>query len=159
MPAIWMKLGDVAPATAWTTLDALADRLGSDPGLPPLEPDDFLYAATVPREGLADLHVFRHVLTGGYLDVDGTGALWRFAGRGAGLDGYVRVDDPAEALRRAGLERAERLALRTRRGPRRPDRFPWPRLVPDLASDPASDPEPELSEPGAPDPEPALTGA
>jgi hypothetical protein len=156
MPALWMKLGDVAPAAAWTTLDELAARLGADPDLPPLDPDDFLYAATVARPGLADLHVFRHVLTGGYLDVDDDGALWRFVGRGSGVDGYLTVDDPAEALRRAGLERAERLALRTRRGPRRPDRFGWP-----PATGPAEAPDPEPDRPGSDgrDPEPALARA
>jgi len=148
-----MKLGDVAPAAAWTTLDELAARLGADPGLPPVDPDDFLYAATVTRAGLEDLHVFRHVLTGAYLDVDDAGTLWRFVGRGSGVDGYVVVDDPAEALRRAGLERAERLALRTRRGPRRPDRGGWLTLTPDPGTD-APDPAPD-----APDPEPVPAGA
>jgi hypothetical protein len=61
-----------------------------------------------------------HVLTGGYVDVDDLGGLWRFVGRGSGAEGYAQVGSPAEALTRAGLDRAERLALRTRRGPRRP---------------------------------------
>jgi hypothetical protein len=119
MTAYWLKLGDAAPPSAWATLQALSDRVADDPTLPPVVPDDFLYAARVERAGLPDLHVFRHVLTGGYLDVDDLGGLWRFVGRGSGAEGYAQVATLADALTRAGLERAERLALRTRRGPRR----------------------------------------
>lgn len=124
MTAYWLKLGDVPPASAWAPLEALTARSAADPALPYVDPDDFLYAARVQRAGLPDLHVFRHVLTGGYLDVDDLGGLWRFVGRGSGTEGYAQVSDPAEALSRAGLDRAERLALRTRRGPRDPD-GPW----------------------------------
>jgi hypothetical protein len=120
MTAYWLKLGDVPPAAAWVPLEALAATTAADPALPFVDPDDFLYAARVERAGLPDLHVFRHVLTGGYLDVDDLGGLWRFVGRGSGADGYAQVGGLAEALVRAGLDRAERLALRTRRGPRRP---------------------------------------
>jgi hypothetical protein len=120
MSAYWLKLGDVPPAAAWVPLEALAAHTAADPALPFVDPDDFLYAARVERAGLPDLHVFRHVLTGGYLGVDDLGGLWRFIGRGSGAEGYAEVDSLAEALARAGLDRAERLALRTRRGPRRP---------------------------------------
>jgi hypothetical protein len=120
MTAYWLKLGDASPPHAWPTLEALAARAADDPALPPVVPDDFLYAARVQRPGLPELHVFRHVLTGGYLGVDDLGGLWRFVGRGAGAEGYAQVGSLAEALTRAGLERAERLALRTRQGPRRP---------------------------------------
>jgi hypothetical protein len=120
MTAYWLKLGDVPPAAAWPPLEALAVRSAADPALPFVDPDDFLYAARVERAGLPELHVFRHVLTGGYLGVDDLGGLWRFIGRGSGAEGYTQVGSLAEALSRAGLDRAERLALRTRRGPRRP---------------------------------------
>jgi len=120
MTAYWLKLGDVAPPRAWAALQTLAERISGDPALPPLVPDDFLYAARVVRSGLPDLHVFRHVLTGGYVDVDDLGGVWRFVGRGAGAEGYAQVATIADALTRAGLDRAERLALRTLRGPRRP---------------------------------------
>jgi len=120
MTAYWLKLGDAPPAAAWAPLEALAVRSAADPALPPVEPDDFLYAARVERAGLPDLHVYRHMLTGGYLDVDDLGGLWRFVGRSSGADGYAQVGTLADALARAGLDRAERVALRTRRGPRRP---------------------------------------
>jgi hypothetical protein len=139
MTAYWLKLGDVAPPRAWPTLDALADRVADDPALPPVITDDFLYAARVARPGLPDLHVFRHVLTGGYLDVDDLGGLWRFVGRGAGAEGYAQVPTVAEALSRAGLERAERLAMRTRRGPRRPDLLPVDGLEDDDLEDDEDD--------------------
>ena len=121
MTAYWLKLGDVAPPRAWAALEALAERTAGDPDLPPLVPDDFLYAARVVWSGLPDLHVLRHVLTAGYLAVDDLGGVWRFVGRGAGVDGYAPVATTADAFRRAGLDRAERLALRTLRGPRRPE--------------------------------------
>ena len=137
MTAYWLRLGDVPPAAAWAPLEALAARSAADPALPFVDPDDFLYAARVERAGLPDLHVFRHVLTGGYLDVDDLGGLWRFVGRGSGAEGYAQVSGPAEALTRAGLDRAERLALRTRRGPR-DRRSPSAPVGPD-------DPPPSLS--------------
>jgi hypothetical protein len=121
MTAYWLRLGDAAPPHAWPILEALAARAADDPALPPVVPDDFLYAARVQRAGLPDLHILRHVLTAGYLGVDDLGGLWRFVGRGAGADGYAQVASLAEALTRAGIDRAERVALRTRQGPRRPD--------------------------------------
>ena len=101
MTAYWLRLGDAAPPHAWPALEALAARAADDPALPPVVPDDFLYAARVQRAGLPDLHVFRHVLTGGYLGVDDLGGLWRFVGRGAGADGYAQVAGLAEALTRS----------------------------------------------------------
>ena len=120
MTAYWLKLGDTPPPGAWAPLEALAARSALDPALPPVDPDDFLYAARVERAGLPDLHVFRHVLSGGYLDIDDLGGLWRFVGRRSGAEGYAQVGTLGEALTRAGLDRAERIALRSRRGPRRP---------------------------------------
>ncbi len=119
MTTYWSKLGDAAPREAWALLEALAMWAAADPALPPIDPDDFLYVARVERVGHPDLHVFKHVLTAGRVQVDDMGQLWRFAGRAAGAEGYLPVDSLAEALDRAELTRAEQLALRTRRGPRR----------------------------------------
>ena len=120
MTAYWLKFGDAAPLGGWAPLEALATRTSVERTLPPVDPDDFTYAARIQRVGLPDLHVYRHVLTGGYLDVDELGGLWRYVGRKAGVEGYAQVASVEEALIRAGLDRAERIALRTRRGPRRP---------------------------------------
>jgi hypothetical protein len=120
MATYWSKLGDAVPPEVWALLEALALWADADPALPPVEPDDFLYVARVTRVGLPDLHVFKHVLTGGRIEVDDLGHVWRYAGRASGAEVYLPVDSLADALARAGLERAERLALRTRRGPRRP---------------------------------------
>jgi hypothetical protein len=126
MTTYWSKLGEAAPAEVWALLDALALWAADDPALPPVEPDDFLYVARVERVGQPDLHVFKHVLTGGRVEVDDLGQLWRFAGRQSGAEGYMPVDSLADALERAELARAERLALRTRRGARRPGWAPPP---------------------------------
>jgi hypothetical protein len=126
MTIYWSKLGDAAPPDAWALLEALAAWADADPALPPVEPDDFLYAARVERVGQPDLHVFRHVLTRGRIEVDDDGHLWQFAGRRSGADAYMPVDSLGDALRRAELARAEQLALRTRRGARRPGWAPPP---------------------------------
>jgi hypothetical protein len=120
MATYWSKLGDAVPPEVWALLEALALWADADPALPPVEPDDFLYVARVTRVGQPDLHVFKHVLTSGRIEVDDLGHLWRYAGRASGAEVYLPVDSLADALARAELERAERLALRTRRGPRRP---------------------------------------
>jgi hypothetical protein len=120
MTTYWSKLGDVAPTEVWALLDALALWAATDPALPPVDPDDFLYVARVERVGQADLHVFKHVLTAGRVEVDDLGQLWRYMGRAGGAEGYMPVDSLADALDRAELGRAEQLARRTRRGPRRP---------------------------------------
>ncbi len=127
MTTHWSKLGDAAPADVWALLEALALWAAADPALPPVEPDDFLYVARVERVGMADLHVFKHVLSGGRIEVDDLGQLWRYAGRSAGAECYAPVDSLAEALDRADLARAEQLAARTRGGPRRPGWSPPPR--------------------------------
>jgi hypothetical protein len=119
MTTYWSKLDDVAPPEVWALLEALALWAAADPALPPVEPDDFLYAARVERVGMPDLHVFKHVLTGGRIEVDDLGQLWRYAGRVSGTGAYAPVESLAVALDRAELGRAERLALRTRRGARR----------------------------------------
>jgi|SRR5579871_5714783 len=126
MTTHWSKLGDAAPADVWALLEALALWAAADPALPPVEPDDFLYVARVERVGMPDLHVFKHVLSAGRIEVDDVGQLWRFAGRSSGAESYAPVDSLAEALARAGLARAEQLAARTRRGPRRPGWSPPP---------------------------------
>jgi hypothetical protein len=122
----WSKLGDAAPHEVWALLEALAAWAAADPVLPPVDPDDFLYAARVERVGQPDLHLFKHVLTGGRLEVDDQGQLWRYAGRQSGADAYTPVESLEDALVRADLSRAERLALRTRRGARRPGWAPPP---------------------------------
>ena len=119
MTTYWSKLGDAAPPGVWALLEALALWAGDDPALPPVDPDDFLYVARVERVGMPDLHVFKHVLTGGRIEVDDLGQLWRYAGRQSGAESYLPVDSLAEALERAELGRAEQLAPRTRRGVRR----------------------------------------
>ena len=126
MTTHWSKLGDTAPADVWALLEALALWAASDAALPPVEPDDFLYVARVERVGMPDLHVFKHVLSGGRIEVDDLGQLWRYAGRSSGAESYAPVDSLAEALDRAELARAEQLAARTRRGPRRPGWSPPP---------------------------------
>jgi len=120
MTTYWSKLGDAAPPEVWALLEALALWADADPALPPVEPDDFLYVARVERVGQPDLHAFKHVLTGGRIEVDDLGQLWRFAGRRSGAEGYLPVESLGDALERAELARAEQLARRTRRGPRRP---------------------------------------
>ncbi|HVM66115.1 MAG TPA: hypothetical protein VMU14_14710 [Acidimicrobiales bacterium] len=126
MTIYWSKLGDAAPPEVWGLLEALAAWAADDPALPPVEPDDFLYAARVERVGQPDLHVFTHILTRGRIEVDDHGQLWQFAGRRSGADAYTPVASLGDALHRAELARAERLALRTRRGPRRPGWAPPP---------------------------------
>ncbi|HZQ57849.1 MAG TPA: hypothetical protein VFA84_07435 [Acidimicrobiales bacterium] len=142
MTTHWSKLGDAAPAAAWALLEALALWAEADPALPPVDPDDFLYVARVERVGLPDLHVFKHVLSGGRIEVDDAGELWRYAGRVSGAEAYMPVDSLADALRRAELGRGEQLAARTRRGPRRPGWQPPPVPVADEAG---------VQEPGAGD--------
>ena len=124
MATYWSKLGDAAPPEVWALLEALALWAAADPALPPVDPDDFLYVARVERVGMPDLHVFKHVLTNGRIEVDDLGQLWRYAGRQSGAESYVPVDSLADALDRAELARAEQLAPRTRRGARRPAASP-----------------------------------
>jgi hypothetical protein len=120
MTTYWSKLGDAAPRGVWALLEALALCAAADPALPPVDPDDFLYVARVERVGQPDLHVFKHLLTAGRIEVDDLGQLWRFAGRSSGTEGYLPAGSLADALDRAELGRAEQLARRTRRGSRRP---------------------------------------
>jgi hypothetical protein len=118
--AYWLSLHDVADRSAWPPLERLATLVAARPGLPPVDPDDFLYCARIPRKDLPVLHVYRHVLTHRYLNVDEAGLVWRYVGPGGKGEEprYALIEDVAEALALTELTRAELLAGRTRRGRR-----------------------------------------
>ena len=122
MPAHWFTLHESTDASAWRPLERLAAQAAARPGLPPVDPDDFLYCARITRANLPVLHVYRHVLTHRYLNVDEGGLVWRYIGPGPkGEDPrYAFIEDLAEALAMTELTRAELLAGRTRRGRRAP---------------------------------------
>jgi len=122
MPAHWLTLHESPDLSAWRPLERLAAQAAARPGLPPVDPDDFLYCARITRAELPVLHVYRHVLTHRYLNVDEAGVVWRYIGPGPkGEDPrYAFVEDLADALAMTELTRAEHLAGRTRRGRRAP---------------------------------------
>ncbi len=116
--ANWLKINDPVDPSWWRPLEELAVKVAGCPGLPPVDPDDFLYAARIELENAPVLHVYRHVLTRRNLYVDEGGGIWRYVGRRGGADRYLPVQRLLDALLAAELDRAEQLAHRTRRGPR-----------------------------------------
>jgi hypothetical protein len=124
MAGQWLTLNDVADPTWWGPLERLAGQAAAREDLPPVDPDDFLYCARVERPELPVLHVYRHVLTHRFLNVDEVGTLWRYVGPGptGAAARYAVVEDLAEGLALTDLARAQLLAGRTRRGRRVPQR-------------------------------------
>lgn len=125
MAVHWLSLTERVEPGWWRPLEELATRLGADADKPPIDVDDFVYAAWARPDGACYIHIYRNVLTGRYLNVDETGGLWVWVGKSRERpDGYAPAPSCDEALARADLARAELLAARTRRGPRRPGWVP-----------------------------------
>jgi hypothetical protein len=151
MAAHWITLTDTVPPEWWVPLERLIARVGDDDTLPPIDIDDYLYAAWTHPEKQPYIHLYRNVLTGRYLNVDDQGHLWVFAGRSKECpEGYRRAASLEEAIGRADLVRAEQLAAHTHRGARRPGWIP-PGTVP-----PAEETSGTPEEPAATQPSPIL---
>ena len=119
MAAHWLSLDEPVDPSWWRPLELLAAEAAGVPGLPPVDPDDFLYVAWVERDHLPRLHVYRNLLSCRHLNVDALGQVWRYVRRTRdGAEDYARLEGMADALAQAELDRADRLAVRTRRGPR-----------------------------------------
>jgi hypothetical protein len=120
MNAHWLTLDEHPDPADWLPLERLARVAAGSPGVPPIDPDDFLYCARIEREGRPVLHVYKHMLTGRYLNVDETVRAWRYAGRekigNESVARYEPIASIAEAAERADLARSARLAHR---------RHPW----------------------------------
>jgi hypothetical protein len=119
MAAHWLSFDDPVDPSWWRPLELVAADAATVPGLPPVDPDDFIYVAWVERKDHPRLHVYRNLLSGRHLNIDAAGQVWRYVRRTRdGGEQYARLDGIAEALEQAELDRAARMAARTRRGPR-----------------------------------------
>jgi len=119
MAAHWLSFDDPVDPSWWRPLERVAAEAAEIPGLPPVEPDDFIYVAWVEREDHPRLHVYRNLLSGRHLNIDTMGQVWRYVRRTRdGGEQYALLDGIAQGLDQAELDRAERMAARTRRGPR-----------------------------------------
>jgi hypothetical protein len=110
MPAIWFKPEDRVHPDWFKPLEELARRAADDSSLPPVNPDHFLYAARIERNGFAVLHSYRHLGSRKYLNVDDEGTTWRYTSSDrVGDERYAQFDDLAGALVAAELFRGDLL--------------------------------------------------
>lgn len=113
MATYWLSLTDAVDPAWWEPLMRFA-AMAAGLGLPVVDVDDFVYSAHVDRPGLPVLHVYRHLHTRKYLNIDAAGTAWRYVGPGRGSEGYEQLDDPSDAIGRAEIERGNHLATHTR---------------------------------------------
>jgi hypothetical protein len=115
MPAFWLKPEDPVAADAFRPLEELAARAAGDARLPAVDPDHFLYTARIERPGFPVLHVYRHIATRRFVNVDEAGQLWRYTGSDkVGSDRYSPCDTIADALAAAELFRGNLLVRHLR---------------------------------------------
>lgn len=111
MTAFWLKPEDHVPAEGFRPLEELAARVAEDPTLPSLDPDHFLYAARVERAGFPVLHVYRHVASRKFLNVDEFVDVWRYTSSDkVGSQRYAPYQSVAEALEAIDLFRGNLVA-------------------------------------------------
>ena len=113
MATYWLSLTDAVDPAWWEPLARFAITAASL-GLPAVDIDDFVYSAHVDRPGLPVLHVYRHLHTRKFLNIDAAGTAWRYVGAGHGNEGYEQLLEPSDAIRRAEIERGTYLAAHTR---------------------------------------------
>jgi hypothetical protein len=119
MAAHWLSFDDPVDPSWWRPLELVAAAATAVPGLPPVDLDDFIYVAWVERQSHPRLHVYRNLLSGRHLNIDAAGQVWRYVRRTRDSgEQYALLDGLAEALDQAELDRAARMAARTRRGRR-----------------------------------------
>ncbi len=110
MSAFWLKPEDRVRPEWFAPLEQLSLLVATDVGLPQINPDHFLYTARIQRNGRPDIHVYRHVGTRRFLNVDDAGDVWRYTGRdNVGYDRYAQYVTIEEALDGADLLRGNLL--------------------------------------------------
>jgi hypothetical protein len=65
----------------WAPLERLATLIGGRPGVPPPEVESYMYMGVVTDDlGSVTVHLYKHVLTRHYLNIDDAGHAYRYAG-------------------------------------------------------------------------------
>lgn len=67
---------DAAPD--WRPLEQVARACRDHPALPDLDPDDFMYMGRIVHPTQRPIHLYKHVLTRRYLNLDPAGHAWAF---------------------------------------------------------------------------------
>jgi hypothetical protein len=111
MTAHWLKPEEPVDRDWFAPLEAVSAAAARDPRLPLVNPDHFLYAARIERVGFAALHVYRHIGTRRFINVDDRGEVWRYTGSdNVGCGRYAPHDTLRDALDGADLFRGNLLA-------------------------------------------------
>jgi hypothetical protein len=115
MSAHWFRPEEPVDRTWFWPLESFAAAVAADPRLPQVNPDHFFYVARVEREGFPVLHSYRHVGTKRYLNIDETGAAWRYtASDMIGSRRYALYDSIDDALAGAEVFRGNLIATHLR---------------------------------------------
>ena len=110
MPAYWLKPEDSVHIDWFAPLEELAREAAADPSLPAINPDDFMYAARIERDGFPTLHAYRHLTSRKFVNVDDNGRVWRYtASDKIGSLRYAPLPNVGAALSAADLFRGNLL--------------------------------------------------
>jgi hypothetical protein len=142
MTTHWLKPEDPVDPSWFGPLEALSAQVAGDAGLPQINPDHFFYVGWIDREGFPRLHMYRHIGSKRYLNIDEGGHLWRYTGSDkVGSERYAPTTDVRDALTSAELFRGNLLAGHLRSGAGQHQAVPAPSPPAEQGPRPAASPD------------------